>query len=45
MGNILLLYDTNEKDLARDFKELLAELDLVAKMIPLSPDIGKTLQI
>ena len=44
MGNILLLYDTTEKDLARDFKELLAELDLVAKMIPLSPDIGKTLQ-
>lgn len=44
MGNILLLYDTTEKDLARDFKELLAELDLAAMMIPLSADIGKTLQ-
>lgn len=44
MGNVLLLYDTTEKDLARDFTDLLAELDLAAKMIPLSPDIGKTLQ-
>ena len=28
MGNILLLYDTSEKDLARDLKDLLIEFDL-----------------
>jgi hypothetical protein len=26
MANLLLLYDTKEKDLARDFKDLLEEL-------------------
>lgn|SRR3990172_13114877 len=44
MGNILLLYDTSEKDLARDLKDLLIEFDLNMEMIPLSPDFGKTLQ-
>jgi hypothetical protein len=44
MDNLLLLYDTREKDLARDFKDLLTELDLDICMIPLSPDLGKTLQ-
>lgn len=44
MRNILLLYDTNEKDLARDLKDLLAEFNIEILMIPLSPDLGKTLQ-
>jgi len=41
---ILLLYDTMEKDLARDFQELLEEFGLEVSMIPRSPDLGKTLQ-
>lgn len=44
MSSILFLYDTQEKDLARDFVDLLTELDLDIEMIPLSPDLGKTLQ-
>lgn len=44
MGNILLLYDTKEKDLARDLKDLLEELGLNIEMIPLSSSRGKTLQ-
>jgi len=44
MNNILLLYDTQEEDLARDFKDLLAELDIEVSMIPLSSNKGKTLQ-
>lgn len=44
MGNLLLLYDTIEKDLARDFKDLLTELNMEINMIPLSPNLGKTLQ-
>jgi hypothetical protein len=44
MSTILLLYDTTEKDLARDFRDLLAEFDLSVETIPLSSDLGKTLQ-
>ncbi|MDO8738944.1 hypothetical protein [Candidatus Deferrimicrobium sp.] len=44
MAKLLLLYDTKETDLGRDFKSLLSELDLDVVMIPLSPDKGKTLQ-
>lgn len=44
MNSILFLYDTQEKDLARDFVDFLAELDLDIKMIPLSPNQEKTLQ-
>lgn len=44
MGSVLLLYDTIEKDLARDFKDLLTELNMEINMIPLSPNLGKTLQ-
>ena len=44
MANILLLYDTTEKDLARDFKDLLDELNVGSIiMIPSSPDKGLTL--
>lgn len=44
MSNILFLYDTQEKDLARDFEDLLMELDINIKMIPRSPNLEKTLQ-
>lgn len=44
MSKILLLYDTTEKDLIRDFKDLLDELNLSTFMIPLSPDKGFTLE-
>ncbi|MBI5099664.1 MAG: hypothetical protein HZB30_10550 [Nitrospirae bacterium] len=44
MNNILLLYDTQEEDLARDFKDMLEEFDIKIKMIPLLPDAEKTLQ-
>lgn len=44
MSNILLLYDTQEEDLARNYKDYLAELDIKVRMIPLSSDKGKTLQ-
>ena len=40
----LLLYDTKEKDLARDLQGFLQALDLEVTMIPLSPNLGKTLQ-
>jgi hypothetical protein len=41
---ILLLYDTTEKDLARDLHDLLVELGLEVNMIPGSPNLGRTLQ-
>jgi hypothetical protein len=44
MSSILLLYDTTEKDLARDLSDLIRELDIEVKLIPRSPDLGKTLQ-
>lgn len=45
MANLLLLYDTKEKDLARDFKDLLEEFNIgPIIMIPLSPNQGLTLQ-
>lgn len=45
MANILLLYDLKEKDLARDFKDLLEEFNIGSViMIPLSPDRGLTLE-
>lgn len=45
MGNLLLLYDTTEKDLARDLKDFLKEVYLgEVVMIPLSADKGFTLQ-
>jgi hypothetical protein len=43
MAHLVLLYDTKEKDLARDFQELLQELDINIVMIPKSPDRGWTL--
>jgi len=45
MASILLLYDTKQKDLARDFNDLLEEFNLGSIiMIPLSPDKGLTLE-
>jgi len=44
MAKILLLYDTKEKDLARDIEDFLRELGLEVKKIPTSPDKGRTLQ-
>lgn len=44
MARILFLYDTKEADLARDFKDFLAELSVNFIMIPLSPDLGMTLE-
>ena len=45
MGYMLLLYDTNEKDLARDIKEFLNEIGVEdIKMIPMEADRGLTLQ-
>jgi hypothetical protein len=44
MKSILLLYDTQEEDLARDFKDFLNELEVNVEMIPLAPNKGKTLQ-
>jgi len=44
MANLLLLCDTKEKDLARDFQEMLEELNIgKIAMIPLAPDKGLTL--
>lgn len=41
----LLLYDTDELDFARDVKELLASLGVQdVEMIPLAPDLGRTLE-
>ncbi len=44
MNNILFLYDTQEEDLARDFKDFLNELNINIEMISLAPNKGKTLQ-
>lgn len=45
MANLLLLYDTKERDLARDFKDLLEEFNIgTITMIPLSLDRGFTLE-
>ena len=44
MGYFLLLYDTTERDLARDFKDLMEELGVETQMIPLAPGRGDTLQ-
>ncbi|MBI5739990.1 MAG: hypothetical protein HZA16_04640 [Nitrospirae bacterium] len=44
MNNILLLYDTQEEDLARDVKDFLNELEVIIEMIPLAPNRGNTLQ-
>lgn len=44
MAKLLLLYDTMETDFARDVEAFLRELGLDVVMIPLSPDMGKTLQ-
>lgn len=45
MSNILLLYDTKEKDLARDFEDFLKELNIGnIRLIPLSADKGFTLE-
>lgn len=43
MSQILLLYDTTERDLARDFFDFIKELGIEVTMIPLAPDLGKTL--
>lgn len=43
MENLLLLYDTKESDLARDFRDLLTELNISVQQIPLSPNLGFTL--
>lgn len=43
--NILFLYDTKQEDLARDYKEFLAEAYAIdATLIPLSADTGGTLE-
>ena len=34
MGRILLCYDTQDKDLARDVRDFLTELDVEVEMIP-----------
>ena len=45
MANLLLLYDTKERDLARDFKDLLEEFNIGSiTMIPLCSDRGFTLE-
>lgn len=45
MANILLLYDTTEKDIARDFQDLFEEFNIGSiTMIPLSPNNGFTLE-
>lgn len=45
MANLLLLYDINNSDIARDFKDLLTELNVGSIiMIPLSPDKALTLE-
>lgn len=45
MAYVLLLYDTLEKELARDIKEFLIEIGVEnLKMIPMEPDRGLTLQ-
>ncbi len=44
MARILFLYDTKETDLAKDFRDLLAELDISLTMIPLAADEGMTLE-
>ena len=45
MANLLLLYDTKEKDLARDFKDLLEEFNIgPIMMVALSPNRGLTLE-
>lgn len=44
MAKLLFLYDTTQKDLARDCKDLFEELNISIIMIPLSPDKGFTLE-
>lgn len=44
VGTILLLYDTREKDLIRDLKDLLDEINLRVILIPLSASRGQTLE-
>lgn len=44
MTKLLLLYDTKETDLARDFQDLLSEVIEKPTMIPLSPDYGHSLK-
>jgi hypothetical protein len=44
MSRVLLLYDTKERDLARDLNDLLSELKIEVTMIPAAPDMGKSLQ-
>lgn len=44
MSNLLLLYDTQEEDLARDMRDLLRHFVTEVTMIPLAPDVGGTLQ-
>ena len=44
MEGVLFLYDTNETDLARDFKDFLAEFNVNLVLIPLAPDQGHTLE-
>ena len=45
MSHILLLHDTREKDLARDFKDLFEEFNIgPIGMIAVSPDMGLTLE-
>lgn len=43
MPNMLLLYDTNESDLARDFRDMLTEMNIGIIMIPLSANKGYAL--
>jgi len=44
MYKILLLYDTQEQDFARDLQDLINELGCEVLMIPKAPNLGRTLQ-
>ena len=44
MSRVLLLYDIDDRDFARDIADLLGALDVDVVMIPRAPDGGTTLQ-
>jgi hypothetical protein len=44
MGKLLLLYDTTDKDFARDVFDFAQALDIEVEMIPRATDGGRTLQ-
>lgn len=44
MNRLLLLYDTDDRDFARDISDLVKAMDVDVEMIPRAPDGGTTLQ-